>query len=344
MFGLDTRVLKILWTLLVCYTVYLLRDVIFLLVLSIIASFMLRPVVDFVDRHTGRGFSREMALALVYLVILAVIVLGGGFVGYYAFTEASALAVRLPDLMKAGTLESLPMPAALEPYKDEIRTQAREWIQTHGKAMLEAVTSASLKLLSALGSAVQMFLILMLSFLLLKGGHLFADGLLRVIPEAAHEKAHQFFQGMQEILSQWTRVMVVVALVTAIVYGIGFTLLGVPYSVLLALIAFPFEFIPLVGPPVAILLILAVAFFSGFKGFLWLGIFILVVRMAQDYGLQPYLMGSGAIELPSFVVIVGALAGETLAGIPGILLAVPAIAAMRLLYRVMNKSEAVTTG
>lgn len=53
----------------------------------------------------------------------------------------------------------------------------------------------------------------------------------------------------------------------------------------------------------------------------------------MDYVLQPYLFSSGQFELPPFIVIVSALAGEAIAGVPGVLLSIPVSATTLILYR-----------
>lgn len=342
MFGLDTRVLRILWTLAVCYAVYLLRDLLLLLVLSVLAAYILLPVVEFVDHHVTRKRARVLALAVVYVLMLAALLSGGAVVGYYAVQEAVALAQKLPNLIRPETVQQIPLPEALRQWEPEIRGETQLWLQTHGKEMLQAVTAASLKVLSAIGSLVSVFVVLILSFLLMKNGGAFSAAFLEFLAPKHRARATDFLDGMHVLLRQWTRAMVLVAVLTSVAYGIGFSLLGVPYAVLLALVAFPFEFIPLAGPPAAFVIIAAIAFFSGYQGFIALAVFFIAVRLVQDYVVQPYFMGSGAIELPPFVVIVGALAGEALAGIAGILLAVPAIATIRLLYRVLTTDEPVS--
>jgi predicted PurR-regulated permease PerM len=121
-----------------------------------------------------------------------------------------------------------------------------------------------------------------------------------------------------------------VALATVMLYGLSFSLLRVPYSVLLALMAFPFEFVPLIGPPIAFGIILLVVFLGGYHHLMWLVVIFFGVRIIEDYVLQPYLMGSGGIELSPLVVIL-------VAGVPGLLLSVPAIATVRLLCHHLTK-------
>lgn len=341
MFGLDTRVLRIVYTAAVCYLVYSLRSVLFLLLLAVVASYMLLPVVEFAFRfitHKHRG----RALAVVFLSILVVLLSVGGLIGYYAFQQATTLAEQVPTLLEPDAIQRIQLPKFLNRWDAQIRRVAQSWRETHGKDILETLTSITMQLLTTLGSALSLLIVLVLSFLLLRNGSSYAHAFLRFVPRQYEPEAAAFLKDMHNMLLHWTRAIVLVALATVVLYGIGFSVLGVPYSILLAMIAFPFEFVPLIGPPVAFVIILLIAFFSGYHHFLWLIVLFLVVRLFEDYVLQPYFMGSGGIELPPIVVILGALAGEALAGVPGLLFSIPVIATIRLLYRYLAQTRSAT--
>jgi len=333
-FGLDTRVLRIVYTLAVCFLVYLLRGVLLLLILSVVAAYMLFPAVEGTFRFVTHKRHRGEALVIVFVLILAILFAIGAVVGYFAFAQASALAAQVPALLQPGAVQHLQLPKFLRPWDTQIRQLIQNWRETHGKDILQTLTSMTMRLLTALGSALSLLVVLVLSFLLLKNGESYVRSVVGLLPEAHQPAARSFFADMHQMMLHWTRAIVLVALATVLLYAIAFSLLRVPYSVLLAMMAFPFEFVPLIGPPAAFAIILMVAFFSGYHHILWLiGVFLLV-RIIEDYAIQPFLMGSSrGVQLSPFVVIIGALAGGAIAGVPGLLLSIPVIATVRILYR-----------
>jgi predicted PurR-regulated permease PerM len=340
MFGLDTRVLRIVYTLGVCYLVYVLRGVIFLLILAVIAAYVLMPAVEFATRLLPKKEqARGEALTIVFVLILAVLLSICSVIGYYAFEQASALAAQLPSMIAPGAIDHIQFPRFLQPWDSQIRTVLQNWRESHAKDILETLTSMTLQALAALGSALSLLIVLVLSYLLLRNGESYTWGFVSLLPDRYKPTGQSFLHDMNRMLRQWSRAIVLVALGTVVLYGIGFSLLRVPYSVLLAILAFPFEFVPLIGPPVAFCIILMIAFVSGYHHLLWLIILFVVVRVIEDYVLQPYFMRGGSIDLPPIVVIFGALAGEAIAGVPGLLLSVPAIATIRLLYRYASKDH-----
>ena len=71
----------------------------------------------------------------------------------------------------------------------------------------------------------------------------------------------------------------------------------------------------------------------------WILIFLIVYRLFQDYVLSPYLLSSG-VELHPLLVLFGVLAGEQVAGIPGMFFSVPVIAALRIIVvRMMRRQK-----
>jgi len=333
MFGLDSRALRIIWTLAFCYLLYALRGTILLVVLSIIAAYLLLPVVDFIYARITHHRHRGWALAAVYLLIFTLILSVGGVIGYYGFQQAVELAREIPDLTQPSAVDHLHLPRFLARFDVPIREHLRSWIELHGKDMLETLTNLSMRLLTAASSVVLLLIVLVLSYLLLRNGPALLEAFLHALPPTYRPKAREILRDEHDFLKHWARSVVLGAIVTAVLYGIGFSLLRVPYSVLLALMMFPFEFIPLVGPPAAFLIVLIIAAVSGYHGFGWLILFFVLVRIFVDYVLQPYLFSSGEFELPPFIIIVSALAGEALAGVPGVLLSIPISATILIFYR-----------
>jgi predicted PurR-regulated permease PerM len=133
------------------------------------------------------------------------------------------------------------------------------------------------------------------------------------------------------------RAILSLSLATFTSYSIFFTILGVPYSILLAVLAATLEFIPLIGPFAAGVTILAVAAMSGGPAVGAL-IFLGVYRVFQDYVLSPMLMRAGT-EVHPLLVLFGVFAGTELAGIPGAFLSVPVLALIRIVYRRINQQR-----
>jgi predicted PurR-regulated permease PerM len=157
--------------------------------------------------------------------------------------------------------------------------------------------------------------------------------------DGGKEAARETLADAHELLLLYMRALLFLCCATLISFSIVFSVMGVPYALLLASIAFPLEFIPLVGPLVAAVTIITVSVVSGYAHVLWVVIFLGVYRIFQDYVLSPHLMSKG-IELHPLIVILGVLAGGEIGGVAGIFLSMPVLALIRLLYHQQNKMRA----
>jgi predicted PurR-regulated permease PerM len=114
----------------------------------------------------------------------------------------------------------------------------------------------------------------------------------------------------------------------------------VPYALVLAAIGGALEFIPVIGPLTSGVVVIGVSLFAGYAHPWLLALFVLIWRGIQDYGTSPFIMGRG-IEIHPALVIFGVLAGGEIAGVAGMFLSVPVIAAIRIVWRRVQRSPAV---
>jgi len=118
-----------------------------------------------------------------------------------------------------------------------------------------------------------------------------------------------------------------------------FWVAGVPYALVLAAIGGTLEFLPVLGPVVAGVIVIGVALFGGFAHPWLLALFVVVWRFGQDYVSSPLIMGRG-VELHPGLVIFGVLAGGEVAGPAGMFLSVPVMAGVRIVWRRLRESRA----
>src|SRR5262249_8857426 len=120
-------------------------------------------------------------------------------------------------------------------------------------------------------------------------------------------------------------------------YSIAFSIMGVPYSVLLAVIGGLLEFIPMLGPLTAGILIVLISALAAAHPIAIL-VFLLGYRLFQVYMLAPRLMGQG-VEVHPLLVLFGVFAGAEVAGIAGTFLSVPILALVRISYLRLRKAR-----
>ena len=181
-------------------------------------------------------------------------------------------------------------------------------------------------------------LVPILAFFFIKDGHDMREYLLGTFDDSIRRAVvDDILQDVHIMLGHYIRVLVTLATISVVVYSIFFAIAGVPYAVLLAFQAALLEFIPVIGPLIAGLIMLAVAGFSGFTHLLWIVFFWIAYRGVQDYVISPHLMGRG-VDIHPLLVLFGVLAGDQIGGVPGMFFSVPVIAIVRVIFVRLRRS------
>jgi len=337
MLGLDAKAARAAWTVflvaLAIYTIYLARVPIVVFLLALFFAYLLAPVVDFFTHRITKSKSRLAALSAVYVLLVALLGWAGFLMGSKIAEEASSLASKIPEYMqKQDPLAALPFPGWLEPLREKIIDAARDQLKNLDEDALPMLTHALTRVLSQAGNVLLAVLIPILAFFFLKDGREIYESILSMaIQEQSREFLATILGGLHQLLGNYIRALIGLSFSTLSLYTLYFLMTGVPYAVLLGGLSAILEFIPVVGPLIASATILIVAGASGYPHLIAILVFLVVFRLFQDYVLQPYLMGQG-VELHPLLVLFGVLAGEKIAGIPGMFFSVPLIAALRILF------------
>jgi predicted PurR-regulated permease PerM len=343
MLEIDGRVLRAMWTVfvfvLVIILIYLTRSVLVIFTLAIFLAHLIAPVIDRIDRLTPRRVSRTMVLAIVYLaligVALAILIPVGAKIG----EQASMLAGRLPEALKSDPLSRVPLPTWLEAWRPRMAAFITEQTTGVGDKLLPMLKQLGPGILAGLGSLVSVVLIPILSFFFLKDGLLMRNAIVECFHPQRRSLAEDILADLHQLVAQYIRALVLLAMATFVAYSIVLSAFGEPYAVLLASIAGMLELIPFLGPLTGGLAVLLVAGLSGYPHLLWILVFLIVYRLFQDYVLSPYLLSSG-VALHPLLVLFGVLAGEQVAGVPGMFFSVPVIAALRIMIVRMRRRKA----
>ena len=341
MLGIDYKAARCTWTaaliLLLIGAVYLIREVLIVFVIALLFAYLLYPLMDLIDRHLPSK-TRTPALAITFFLFIGILAGLGVSVGSVVAEQAANLASQAPALLDRIRQNPVPGPQAVTSLKSQVIGLLEGQVRQHYNDVAMEVPRVALKVLSASGNLIYLILIPLLSFLILRDGKTILAAFLEML-EPGHENAADTLADIHELLLLYMRALLFLCCATLVAYSIVLSILGVPYAILLASIGFALEFIPLVGPLTAAVIIVAVSVAEGYPHVLWVVIFLGVYRLLQDYGLSPLLMSKG-IELHPLMVIFGVLAGGQIGGVAGIFLSIPVLALIRLFYRRLNKIQA----
>lgn len=333
------RLLVILGAILALIWIFFQLEILFVPVaLATILAALLIPMVDFLDR---RGAPRGGAVALVLLSGFAVF---GGLLAFVItqFVEgAPALVSQMTSSIDGLGKWLTDGPLHVSHHQiNQFRDAAIEALRSNQEKLTSGAVSTAGTVTEIVTGAL---LVLFTLIFLLQGGRSIFSFVTQVFPVTVRDRVRDAGRAGFRSLIGYVRATFLVAFVDAVGIGVGLAIMGVPLALPLASLVFMGAFVPLVGAVVAGFVAVVVALIA--KGFVYalitLGL-IIAVQQLEGHVLQPLVMGRAVSIHPLAIVLVIA-GGAVLAGIPGALLAVPALAffnsAMRVLLAEDPESE-----
>ena len=331
---LDPGTLRAAWTLLALAgtltLIYHLRTVLLLLVFSVVFAYLIFPLVKLAERGLPVARRRPLAIASVYLVLAAVLSTLAALVGPRLGRELAALGEKVPEMstqIQSGRIlgNIFPNWGGAEVLDNLVRS--------HLPQVVDYAQYALTSVLAWLSAAWVVILIPIFAFFFLRDAERIADAVTGLVDDAGRRQLSVTIAlDLHSVLGEYIRALILLCSLTFAVWSALFLLAGVPYALVLAALGGTLEFLPVLGPLVAGVIVVAVAFFSGFSHPWLLALFVLAWRLTQDYVTSPLLMGRG-VELHPGLVIFGVLAGGEIAGPAGMFLSVPVLAGLRVVWR-----------
>ena len=329
MLGIDRSTAKYTWTaalvLLLIWFVYLVRSTLFIFILALLFAYLLAPLVNLLDRFLPGSRSRTLALLLAYVIFVGLAILAAIEIGTRVVEQATALAKGPVPQQVNAWLKSTP-----HMLQTEVSTRANE--------LISKLPQLGLKFLTMISNLIYVVIIPVLSFFFLKDSRVIRQHILELVEEGPRRALlDDVLADVHLLLAHYMRALVLLSVCTFTAYSIFFSIMQVPYGILLAALACVLEFIPMVGPLASGLTITMVAVGSG-THIVAVVIFLVAYRFLQDYGVSPHLMGEG-VQLHPLLVLFGVFAGAEVAGIAGTFLSVPVLALVRILYLRIRKAR-----
>ena len=349
MLGFDVRTARATWTValvvLALYATYSIRRTLFVFVLAVFFSYMLAPLVRRLRQHAPKRLSHTASTAIIFgLLVLAIAALLAVVVPPIV-DQAARLSEQLPQLVHgSNVIDRLPLPDWLRPYRDRIVEFVRENLASGSAAAVPLARQVAHVVILVAANMLFVVLIPILAFLMITDG---ATMRARYLQWAAGRVHAPFWRHLVDdldlMLGRYMRALLVLSLAATVAYAIAFSVVGMPFGLLLAVVAGCLEVIPVAGPLAAAVFAMVVAALTGFNHLWLLALFLVVYRLFQDYVLNPILM-SGGVAVPPLLVLFGLLAGEELGGIVGIFLAIPVLAVVRIVaIRLAHEARARRT-
>ena len=345
----GNKILKILFVLFIILLIYVLTlivrewKILSLIgrILSIISplffgwfiAWLLNPIVN---KLTEKGVKRGLSVVFTYLIMIVV-------VGTILFFTISSLGSQIADLVstlpgiatditeKINDIFAKLSDLSLENL-DNIKTSFMLKIQTYLTELQTGLPSFAMNIVTNFASGIgKIVLSLILGFYILYDFDKVSGAFIEFFPKKAKGEVTYLLSKINETLYSFVSGTLWLSLLLFIVSVIGFSLIGLNASVLVAFVCVVTNLIPYVGPYMG-------AFVAGVIGFaqspaigILTLIFILIVQTLEGNILQPLVM-SKKMNLSPITIIISLLIFENLFGILGMVIATPVVALLKIIY------------
>ena len=311
---------------------------------SLALAYMLEPLVEAFEQ---RGWTRTLSVLATLASAFIVLVLALIFVIPSLWAQLIKSYEQLPNALEAGHRVFDPLITQLKttspPIYEFIESLLLKFRSPEQQAEIGAtlgkwIQGGLLKLVTATSSLLDLLLIPFFVFYLLSDYHKMTSRLESWVPPRHRHKASDLLSRISAVISAYVRNQLVIALAMGVLYAIGFAILRVPLALTLGLISGLLNFVPYVGTLTGLVLAVSFSALNGAGIGRIIGILVVfgLVQSVEGYYLTPKLLGE-KLNLHPLVVLLGLVVGGNLFGLVGIILAVPVIAATRVVLRFLEE-------
>ncbi|MCD9188749.1 MAG: AI-2E family transporter [Pyrinomonadaceae bacterium] len=318
-----------------------LTSLFFMLVLAIFLAYLINPLVKlirepFKARNLGKFMPRALAIAISYLLVFTVLGVGIGYLAPRIAEQSRTFGTNVPTY-------TTNLQNNLNDFNRRLdRMRISDAAQKQINDKINSFLSEAGTYLTNVAGAIAINLVLytpwfvlvpILSFFFLKDADLFRIGVLRFFPSGRWRgRVDSVMLDVNNTLAAYARAQLISCFLIGTVCTIGFYILGNNYALLLGILAGIFEFVPLIGPLAIGIIATTVAGFESGSQAAWTAAFLAVFRIIHDYVTYPRIVREG-IHLHPLAIILSVLAGEQVAGIQGVFIAIPIVSLATVIYR-----------
>ncbi|HZQ68687.1 MAG TPA: AI-2E family transporter [Terriglobales bacterium] len=298
---------------------------------AVLFAYLVDPAVSRLEKVVhGRG----RAIAAMYVLLVILLTTFFFFVGPHIAHQAQKLSQSVPELLdKVTSGEIARQIGEQHGWSSSTTRQLAEFLRTHKDDIAQVAQRAGIKVAEVAQQSWLLIVVPILAAFFLKDGRAFSETLLSFVnTRPQREFMEGVFGDLNQMLAHFIRAQLTLAALSLLAYTAFLEIMRVPYALVLGTAGGIMEFIPVVGPLVAAVLIMGVALLMSYPHWAALLLFLAAWRMIQDYVVSPRIMGR-SMELHPLAAIFGVLAGGEIAGVLGVYLSIPVMASLRIVFR-----------
>lgn len=314
----SSTIIKAILLILLFVLLYILKDVVIIFLFALVIASGISPFANWLDE---RKFPRVIGVLALYMIVLGLAVFILSLVVPYISDDINRLISVLPKVVEQFS-SSLETAQNSSPQYLDFLGEIQNILSGISSYLQQASQSVVGLIVSVFGGIFSFVTILIISFYLSvtrKGIETFLGS---VVPEKYEGYVISLWKRTEIKVGKWLQGQMLLSLIVGLAVYIGLSLLHVKFALLLSLLLMVLELVPMVGPVVAAIPAVMLAFLQSPALGFWVLVLYIGVQQLENHVLVPVILGK-TLNLNPVVILIALLVGQKIAGIPGMILAVP---------------------
>jgi predicted PurR-regulated permease PerM len=303
------------------------------LLIAVVVVYLLNPVVTALEQ---RGVPRVAGAGVVYVLFLCLVALAVSLLVPVVTRQVAQVVDHFPSYVADAQTQVRRVAARFgaEPNFRLDADQVRNWLAVgdNRQAVTRYLTGLRSFTTSLLSGLVIFVIGPIMAFYLLVDLPRLRRGAMTLVPPARRDEVKGLMDRISQAVGGFFRGQLLVALFVGVASSIGLWAVGLPFWLLVGIVAGVFNLVPLIGPFIAGGLAVVIALVGGqpLKA-LWAALVLLAVQQIDNHLISPNVM-SRTVQLHPVVVMLALLVGASFAGLFGMLVIVPLVAVAKIIF------------
>ncbi|HDJ5166408.1 TPA: AI-2E family transporter [Staphylococcus aureus] len=303
------------------------------IIVSLILFYLFNPIVNMMERYR---IPRVAGISIIYLAVVGVITLIVNLLIPIIGSQVDSLVKNSPQYLEKliNSIDKI----ANNTFFSSYYSQINDWLNSlHKKipSMLSEFTDGFGSKIATFAETIANIGVVIVTtpfvlFFMLKDGHHFKEFSTNIMPPKFRKDFHDLLEKMSVQVGSYIQGQIIVSFCIGILLFIGYSVIGLKYSLVLASIAAVTSVVPYLGPTIAISPAIVIAAITSPWMLLKLAVVWTLVQFVEGHFISPNIMGKTLKIHPLTIIFILLCAGKLL-GIVGVILGIPGYAILKVL-------------
>lgn len=335
------RAFQILFVILVIYVIYsliqkyeIISNILFTVIISLIFSYLLNPIINYLERH---NISRGLGIILLYIVVFGIIIaISISFIPRLG-NELKEVLMVLPSYFSTITdffkdlydkyynLENI------APIIENVEGLIFDNINRLQEVLLTSMTKLLTGVGSLLNRMISLVLIPILTFYFLKDKDKLINQVFLIIPKNKRSEIKELMTQIDKSLSQFVRGRLILAIYVGVATTVVLLILDINFAIVIGLLTGIADIIPYFGPFLGFVPAVLFAFLDSATKGIWVAVIFILIQWVENNVLGPKIIGDTTGLHPITVLLSLIIAGN-IYGVLGMVFVIPVVSILKILF------------